>query len=274
MVPDPYKTLELDHNATPSLIKKSYRRLALRYHPDRLVARVASEKEFKIASKRFAEISTAYQLLSDERRKRQYDHIYKYGGFDEDDKSETVLRPSTKWDPNQSHSKSKKRSTGIGYSMSDPISYFFPNHSKCGHKTVAGIQIPSRIHLANPPPQGGLSFAFSSGKFTTNESGSKKFTSKTTQFFQGKRFSRKETTTLHPDGRKEIVIEGDNCVKRRWTSPPKTKVVPEGNDATDDARSINKQPERPDEPWYVEAWKGVRERMNMCFNPCGEIMVQ
>mmetsp|Transcript_1028 Transcript_1028/g.1314 ORF Transcript_1028/g.1314 Transcript_1028/m.1314 type:complete len:211 (+) Transcript_1028:127-759(+) len=168
----------------------------------------------------------------------------------------------------------KKRPTGIGYSISDPISYFFPKYSKSGHKTVAGIQIPSRIHLVNPPPQGGLSFAFSSGQYTTSDSGSKKFTSKTIQFFQGKSFSRKETTTLHPDGRKEIVIEGDDCVKRRWTSPPKKKMAPDFSDVADDARSINKQPDRPDEPWYVEAWKDVRERMNMCLHPCGEIMAQ
>ena len=83
MVPDPYKALELLHGASAKEIKDSYRKLALRYHPDRLVARGASESEKAFADGRFSAISAAYQLLSDPVRKSQYDHVYKYGGYDE-----------------------------------------------------------------------------------------------------------------------------------------------------------------------------------------------
>ena len=77
---DPYLVLNLPHSATQDEIKKSYRNLARQYHPDRVTD--PDEKEKATAS--FAEISTAYALLSDPRRKAQYDHIYKYGGFDDD----------------------------------------------------------------------------------------------------------------------------------------------------------------------------------------------
>mmetsp|Transcript_17125 Transcript_17125/g.19079 ORF Transcript_17125/g.19079 Transcript_17125/m.19079 type:complete len:289 (-) Transcript_17125:396-1262(-) len=288
MVPDPYKALGLEHNASAIEIKQSYRKLALRNHPDRLVARGASEIEFRTAGIKFAAISSAYQLLTDGCRKRDYDHIYRFGGYDdekEDDEYNPIRQPyknnpantsAEYYDTNKGNNEREtKKSTGIGYAISDPLSYFFPSLSKNGHQAVAGIQIPSRIHLVNPPPGGGLRFAFSSGQFSTSKSGSKKFTSKTTQFVQGKKFSRKETTTVHPDGRKEIIIEGNNYVQRRWTNPTKKKNIPEYTDSADDVTSVKMQPEHSDDPWYVSAWKGVRERMTMCLNhPCGELMAQ
>lgn len=278
MVPDPYKALKLDHDASASEIKKSYRQLAMRYHPDRLVARNASEYESKVASDRFADISTAYQLLSDQRRKRDYDHIYKYGGYD--DVEEPVKKKSQPESyPHSPSNPPKCKRRGIGYTISDPVTYFFPKVSKCGRQAVAGINIPSRIHLVNPPQGGGLRFAYSSGEFTTcNKSGTKKFVSKTTQFVSGKKFSRVETTTVHTDGRKEIIIEGgDNTVRRRWTTPPKKKVhssersIPRTEPADDMTLGGNE----PDEPWYMTAWNGIRKGFQMCHNPCGgEILVQ
>jgi curved DNA-binding protein CbpA len=273
MVPDPYKALELTHDATSAEIKNSYRKLALRYHPDRLVARNASEEEKNYAAERFAAIAAAYQLLSDEKRKRDYDHIYKFGGYDEEDpqakqqQDPAYSRASAQTDSYSAASpRSGTRSTGIGYSVSDPLSYLFPKSSKSGHQAVAGIQIPSRIHLVNPPLGGGLRIAFSSGQFTTSKSGARKFVSKTTQFVQGKKFSRVETTTIHPDGRKEIIIEGDDYVQRRTTPPKNKRSFP----SQDDVTSVKQQPEGPDEPWYVNAWNGIRDKFNMCLNPATE----
>lgn len=280
MVPDPYKALKLSHDASASQIKKSYRQLAMRYHPDRLVARNASDFERRIASERFADISAAYQLLSDEKRKRDYDHIYKYGGYDE------VVEPVKKKThtcadsfPQSPSNLPKSKRRGIGYSISDPITYFFPKVGKSGRQAVAGIQIPSRIHLVHPPPGGGLRFAYSSGEFTTcTKSGAKKFVSKTTQFVQGKKFSRVETTMVHPDGRKEIIIEGgDNTVRRRWTTPPKKKAQTSDRSIprTEAADDMTLGGNEPDEPWYMTAWNGIRKGLQMCHNPCGgEILVQ
>jgi hypothetical protein len=270
MVPDPYKALELMHDASAKDIKNSYRKLALRYHPDRLVARGASESEKAIAGDRFAAISAAYQLLSDPIRKTQYDHIYKYGGYDDDHPTETQRQPQPPTTKN-APSAPQQRNVGIGYSVTDPISYLFPKVSQSGKQAVAGIQIPSRVHLLNPRAGGGLRFAFSSGEFTTSKTGSRKFVATTTQFVHGKKYSRVETTTVYPDGRREIVIEGNDYVKRRWTTPPKRKVSRE-----DEVRSVqHTEHDKSDEPWYVSAWNGIKKGLTVCHNPCGEeILVQ
>ena len=64
--PDYYKTLGVDRKASAEEIKKAYRKLARRYHPDR-------NPGDKQAEERFKEISAAYDVLSDEEKRRQYD---------------------------------------------------------------------------------------------------------------------------------------------------------------------------------------------------------
>lgn len=62
-----YKTLEISENASESEIKKAYRKLARQYHPD--VNKEASAEE------KFKEINSAYEILSDKDKKRQYDQM-------------------------------------------------------------------------------------------------------------------------------------------------------------------------------------------------------
>ena len=63
---DYYKILGLNKSASPEDIKKAYRKLAMKYHPDR-------NKGNKIAEEKFKEISEAYAVLSDSEKKKQYD---------------------------------------------------------------------------------------------------------------------------------------------------------------------------------------------------------
>ncbi len=63
---DYYKTLGVDKKASAEEIKKSYRKLARRYHPDR-------NPDDKQAEARFKEISHAYDVLSDPEKRKQYD---------------------------------------------------------------------------------------------------------------------------------------------------------------------------------------------------------
>lgn len=60
-----YETLEVSENATAEEIKKAYRKLARKYHPD-------VNKDPK-AEDKFKEINAAYEVLSDPQKKQQYD---------------------------------------------------------------------------------------------------------------------------------------------------------------------------------------------------------
>lgn len=80
MVSDPYKTLNLPHSANETDIKRSYRQLSRKYHPDTWSQPCFSELEKEQATAKFTEISAAYTLLTDEKRKAEYDRLYKYGG--------------------------------------------------------------------------------------------------------------------------------------------------------------------------------------------------
>ncbi len=60
-----YDTLEISENSSSSEIKKAYRKLAKKYHPDINKSPEAEEK--------FKEINAAYEVLSDEQKKEQYD---------------------------------------------------------------------------------------------------------------------------------------------------------------------------------------------------------
>lgn len=65
MEKDYYKILGVDRNASQEEIKKAYRKLAHKYHPDK---QGGDEQKFK-------EINEAYQVLSDENKRKQYDQF-------------------------------------------------------------------------------------------------------------------------------------------------------------------------------------------------------
>jgi DnaJ-class molecular chaperone len=63
---DHYTTLGVSKNATSEEIKKAYRQMALKYHPDRNQDDPTSAEQFK-------KVSTAYEVLSDSAKKAEYD---------------------------------------------------------------------------------------------------------------------------------------------------------------------------------------------------------
>ena len=280
MVTDPYLALGLPHGASKKDIKAAYRTLALKFHPDRNSQ--ASPEQIYRATHQFTAISTAYALLNDEQRKRDYDHIYKYGGYDnnngplEHNTTNTTIRstelpsyhtpPPHNDDPfnpfhNHHHNSNHKRVRGIGYALQDPLVYVLSGGKRYS-TTIAGVHIPPRMNLA------AIKVSYSNGTKFHDHEGQVHHVTKTTQFVHGKKYTKVETTTLYPDGKKEVLIEeGNDYVERRVTNRPKRKPQPLQED------NVTHSGEQ-DLPWYRSAWTVLRDKLTSCQNSCGTMLVQ
>lgn len=85
---DYYEVLGVDKKASAADIKKAYRKIAIKYHPDRQGDKSDAEK--KEAEEKFKEAAEAYSVLSDDQKRQQYDQFGfngpnmggGFGGFD------------------------------------------------------------------------------------------------------------------------------------------------------------------------------------------------
>uniref|UniRef100_A0A6C0EJP5 J domain-containing protein n=1 Tax=viral metagenome TaxID=1070528 RepID=A0A6C0EJP5_9ZZZZ len=69
---NPYAILDLKKNCSDEEIKQAYKKLALKYHPDRSI----DNKEYN--TERFKEIATAYEILNDKKQRNMYDITGKF----------------------------------------------------------------------------------------------------------------------------------------------------------------------------------------------------
>jgi molecular chaperone DnaJ len=66
---DFYKLLGVSKNASEAEIKKSYRKMAMKFHPDR------NKEKLEVAEKKFKQIKEAYEILSDAQKRSAYDQF-------------------------------------------------------------------------------------------------------------------------------------------------------------------------------------------------------
>lgn len=117
---DPYDVLGVSRDATPRQVKLAYRKLSLRYHPDRQrrvgpgaggdtgggeCSQSSDGAVMSEATDRFAEVARAYAILGDPERRAEHDRLRRLGAFDgpadedgrcatPDERYDTSCRPS------------------------------------------------------------------------------------------------------------------------------------------------------------------------------------
>lgn len=103
---DYYDILGIEKDSDKKEIKRAYRKLALKYHPDKNPSKEAEEK--------FKEISEAYAVLSDDEKRKMYDQ-YGHAGIDQQYSYEDIFRGADFGDIFR----------GMGFDINDIFSQFF-----------------------------------------------------------------------------------------------------------------------------------------------------
>ena len=103
---DYYETLGVAKNTDKKEMKRAYRKLALKYHPDKNPSKEAEEK--------FKQISEAYAVLSDDEKRKMYDQ-FGHAGIDQQYTSEDIFRGADFGDIFR----------GMGFDINDIFSQFF-----------------------------------------------------------------------------------------------------------------------------------------------------
>jgi curved DNA-binding protein CbpA len=224
MEEDPYEILGVSKTATAPEIKAAYRKLALKHHPDKIQG---DENRKAEAAQMFARIGAAYEILSDDQKRQEYDNYKKSG------------RRSAAFDPNNSSNDSfydyepfvvfHFGSTRRGFT--DPFDLFrrvFADELT-GGGTQSGLLFPQQRHrdmffgggslfndlnyrAAGLHNGGGPSrFSnFSSSSYSFGFGGGRRESvSTTTRIVNGRKVTRTERKIVHSDGTVEHHIETD-----------------------------------------------------------------
>ena len=172
---DYYEILGIKKEATPEEIRKAYKKLAIKWHPDK---HVDDKKE---AEEKFKEIAEAYSVLSDPDKKREYDD----GGVDFD----------------------------FGdFDNFDPFAMFKSFFGKHGFDHFGfGFDDDEEEDLLFGKNFG---FGFNDDDFGMG-GGQGKSVKKTTQIINGKKITKTETTTIDSKGNKKTVIKEESGGKVR-----------------------------------------------------------
>ena len=182
---DYYEILGVSKDATPEEIRKAYKKLAIKWHPDK---HVDDKKE---AEEKFKEIAGAYSVLSDPEKKREYDTGGMDFGFDDFDN----LDPFAMFEDFFGKIHGKHGGFGnFGFGFDDDEDDFFGGGFGFGK---------------------GFGFKDDFG-FSNDFGGAGTSVKKTTQIINGKKITKTETTTVDSNGNKKTVVKeetGDGKVR-------------------------------------------------------------
>lgn len=188
---DYYEILGVSKDATPEEIRKAYKKLALKWHPDK---HVDDKKE---AEEKFKEIAEAYSVLSDPDKKREYDT----GGFDfEGFEDFANFDPFAMFESFFGGKHGKHGGFGnFGFGFDDDDDDFFGGFGMGKGFGMGGFKDED--------------FGFGGGFGGMGQGTSVK---KTTQIINGKKITKTETTTYDSKGNKKTVVKeetGDGKVR-------------------------------------------------------------
>ena len=164
---DFYKILGVNKNATEAEIKKAYRKLALKWHPDK------NPNNREEAEEKFKKINEAYSVLSDKNKRKQYDHGGDFN-FDFSFNANDIFKDF--------------------FGGKDPFSEFF-KFDDDDDDFSGGFKFGASFG-------GDFSGSFSFSSFSGSSSGSKRTITKTVN---GKTIHRTEETTFK-DGKKQVIV--------------------------------------------------------------------
>ena len=170
---DYYEVLGVSKDATEKDIKKAYRKLAFKWHPDK------NPDNKKEAEEKFKEVNEAYSVLSDPEKRRQYD----MGGFD-----------------------FESFGFGDGFDPMEIFKSFFGKHS--GNKK-GGVPFGFDDDFFGDDDFGGFGNFGNFEKMEMNNFGGMgqgKSVRTTTQIINGKKITKTETTTYDSNGNKKTVV--------------------------------------------------------------------
>ena len=178
---DYYEVLGVPKDATEEQIRKAYKKLAIRWHPDK------NPDNRKQAEEKFKEIGEAYSVLSDPKKRNEYDNggfSFADFGFNEDFNPMEIFKSFFK-----KHGKGEKDEFGFGFDND-----FFKDDFGMG-----GFGNFEKLDFGNFD-------GFGQGTSVKT----------TTQIINGKKVTKTETTTIDSKGNKKTVVReetGDGKVK-------------------------------------------------------------
>ena len=195
---NPYEILGINYDEDDNGIRKEYRKLALLYHPDKVPNKVGQGNGTKETQIKMAKINSAYAILGDQERKRQYDYIHKIASA-----------PS-----GRSRMQSEKPFPSYFPSQSNTAKYFSPRHLRQHNQPLPPLYQSQTDKESNEP----ITIQKNRNRTTT-------IIKRTSRFVDGKKLTFREIATIYPDGRTQFKQErpnqkktmGDNKSKK-WAS--------------------------------------------------------